>query len=48
MNEDLPAGLHTAVWDGKNDSGRAVSSGTYLYRLESGPQVLSRKMQLVR
>ncbi len=48
VNEDLPAGLHTAVWDGKNDSGRAVSSGTYLYRLESGPQVLSRKMQLVR
>jgi subtilisin-like proprotein convertase family protein len=48
VNEDLPAGLHTAVWDGNNESGRAVSSGTYLYRLESGTQVLSRKMQLVR
>ena len=48
VDADLPAGLHTAVWDGKNDSGRAVSSGTYLYRLESGQQVLSRKMLLVR
>jgi subtilisin family serine protease/subtilisin-like proprotein convertase family protein len=44
----LPTGLHKVVWDGKNGSGQAVSSGTYFYRLETGSQILSRKMLLVR
>lgn len=48
LDENLQAGSHTAVWDGKNGSGRAVSSGTYLYRLESGPEVQVRKMLLIR
>jgi len=48
LNEDLPTGSHTAVWDGKNGSGQAVSSGTYFYRLESGRQILARKMLLIR
>jgi len=48
LDENLSAGPHTAVWDGKNGSGRAVSSGTYLYRLESGPVVQVRKMLLLR
>jgi subtilisin family serine protease/subtilisin-like proprotein convertase family protein len=48
LDENLPAGPHTAVWDGKNGSGRAVSSGTYFYRLESGPVVQVRKMLLIR
>ena len=29
------AGSHTAVWDGRDDSGNAVSSGVYLARMES-------------
>lgn len=30
------AGYHTAVWDGRNDAGRAVAPGMYLGRLETG------------
>ena len=48
LDENLSAGPHTVVWDGKNGSGRAVSSGTYLYRLESGPVDQVRKMLLIR
>ena len=48
LDKNLQAGTHTAVWDGNNGSGRAVSSGTYLYRLESGPEVQVRKMLLIR
>lgn len=29
-------GNHTAMWDGRDDSGNAVSSGVYLARMESG------------
>ena len=48
LDENLTAGSHTAVWDGKDQSGQAVSSGTYLYRLESGSVVQARKMLLIR
>ncbi len=48
LDEDLPAGPHTLVWDGRNRSGQAVSSGTYFYRLESDQLVQARKMLLVR
>jgi subtilisin-like proprotein convertase family protein len=48
LDENLPAGPHGVVWDGLDRTGRAVSSGTYFYRLESGSEVLARKMLLIR
>ncbi|MFN8547536.1 MAG: S8 family serine peptidase [Candidatus Eisenbacteria bacterium] len=42
------AGEHSAVWDGRDDAGRPVSSGVYLYKLESGDYKSERKMLLVR
>lgn len=29
------AGYHTTVWDGKDEQGKTVASGTYLYRMEA-------------
>lgn len=45
----LPAGPHTATWDGRDDAGRAQASGTYLVRLrgEEGTET-GRKVMLVR
>jgi len=40
-------GIHTVVWDGKNDSGQKVSSGVYLYRLKAGSFVQTHRMMLV-
>jgi len=48
VSENLTAGSHTIRWDGRDDGGRSVSSGVYLYRLESGATVQERKMVLVR
>ncbi len=45
---DLPAGERSLVWDGRDNAGRAVSSGAYLARLQAGSQTATRKMILAR
>lgn len=41
-------GRYDIVWDGKNDQGVQVPSGMYIYRLEAGDFVQSKKMMLVK
>ena len=48
VDEDLGAGSHFVRWDGKDDGGRSVASGVYLYRLQHPTGVQERKMVLVR
>ncbi len=48
LESDLAAGPYSVNWDGRDLAGRAVSSGTYLYRLQNTGSVQQRKMQLVR
>jgi hypothetical protein len=43
-----PAGSHSVRWDGRDDNGRAVAAGVYLYQLRAGDKALTRKMVLVR
>ncbi len=47
LNEVRPAGTHSVVWDGRNESGRRLATGLYIYRLRSGSFVSTRKMLLV-
>ncbi len=42
------AGEHSAQWNGRDDRGVAVASGTYLYRLETPAGMRQRRMTLVR
>lgn len=42
------AGVHTAVWDGRDAAGRTMAAGVYLYRLEVGQQVVVRKMTFAK
>jgi hypothetical protein len=44
---DFKAGSHLAVWDGKDNLGREVGSGIYIYRLNADEATLSKKMLLV-
>lgn len=46
--QNQPAGIHRAVWDGRDAKGQAVASGIYLYRLKAGTFVQTRKMLLIR
>ena len=41
-------GRHEVTWNGRDAGGRQVASGVYLYRLESGKTVQTRRMTLVK
>jgi flagellar hook assembly protein FlgD len=43
-----PAGLHNAVWRGRDDRGRVVASGVYFYRLETDEGSFTGKMVLTK
>ena len=45
---ELEAGDHEIPWRGRDDSGRQVPSGTYLYRLESGAGSSAGTMVLIK
>jgi ligand-binding sensor domain-containing protein len=44
----LATGIHSIVWDGRNEEGIAVSSGIYIALLQTGNAISSRKMMLIR
>jgi hypothetical protein len=46
--DGLPAGPHTAVWDGRDADGHAVSSGVYFARLSAGGHTRATKMALLK
>ncbi len=48
LDEQRGAGRHTAVWDGRDDHGLAVASGTYVARLVAGEARQSLKLMLVK
>jgi flagellar hook assembly protein FlgD len=45
---DLPAGEHTAVWQGQDASGRPLPSGTYLAVLRTAGGVSATKLVLAK
>ena len=44
----VQAGTYKVEWNGKNNAGVQVSSGSYLYRLTSGNFVQSKKLILLK
>jgi hypothetical protein len=44
----VEAGYHSAEWDGLNNSGEAVASGVYFFRMRAGKMVKMRKAVLTR
>ena len=42
------AGEHRLSWDGRDDLGREVASGVYIYRLDVGEWAVHRRMLLLR
>ncbi len=42
------AGRHDVTWNGRDETGRSVSAGVYLYRFEAGNSVQTRRMTLIK
>ncbi len=47
-NKVQSAGSHKIRWNGTDLSGKAVSSGVYLYTLENAEMTITKKMILMR
>ncbi len=48
VNENLKAGEHNVVWNGKNTNNRKVASGVYFYRLTTSKKHLTHKMIMMK
>ena len=48
VQEHLPARRHEAIWNGQDDAGRRVASGTYVYMLVSGDYRATQKLVLLK
>jgi hypothetical protein len=48
IEEELGAGEHAAVWDGRDDLGEDAASGVYFYRVVTDGYMARRKMVLLR
>ncbi|MBT5420436.1 MAG: T9SS type A sorting domain-containing protein, partial [Candidatus Cloacimonetes bacterium] len=44
----MVAGFHSAVWNGKDDNGKKVASGVYLYRFKTAGIDQTKKMMLIK
>lgn len=48
VDSEHPAGSHRITWDGKDFSGKLLPSGVYLYKLQVGDEVETKRMTLIR
>jgi hypothetical protein len=44
VDKQLESGIHHIQWDGRDERGQNAVSGAYIYRLQMGNQILTRKM----
>ena len=48
VDREMNAGTYSVVWNGRDDAGRDVASGVYLYRIVAGEFAAKRRLLLVR
>ncbi|MBL7094528.1 T9SS type A sorting domain-containing protein [candidate division KSB1 bacterium] len=48
VNEEVDAGFHQVVWDARDVADLDLSSGVYIYHIQAGDFMESRKMMLIR
>jgi len=48
LNQDVNAGIYNITWNGVDNSGSKVATGTYIFRVVAGDNVVSKKMILLK
>ncbi|NLH93363.1 MAG: T9SS type A sorting domain-containing protein [Candidatus Cloacimonetes bacterium] len=48
VDSELSGGKHSVVWNGLDEAGKSVSSGVYLYKLETAGASQTRRMLLMK
>ncbi|HNQ43799.1 MAG TPA: T9SS type A sorting domain-containing protein, partial [Candidatus Cloacimonadota bacterium] len=48
LDKELGSGNHSLIWDGHDESRRAVASGIYLYRLETAKYQETKRMIMMK
>jgi hypothetical protein len=48
LDAELPAGPHEVLWDGRDDAGKTMPGGVYLYRLVTRVDSATRRMVLLK
>ena len=48
INQTHEAGYRSVIWDATNDYGKPVSAGIYLYQIQAGEYISTKKMVLLK
>ena len=48
VNQTQDAGYQSVIWDATNDYGKPVSAGIYLYQIQTGEYIQTKKMVLLK
>ena len=48
INQTQEAGYKSIIWNATNDYGKPVSAGVYLYQIQAGEFVQTKKMVLLK
>ena len=48
INDYIPAGAHSIVWNGLGKNGTMVPSGLYIYKISSARKSIQKKMVLAK
>jgi hypothetical protein len=48
VDDEMQAGSHSLRWDGRDEGGRRVANGTYLFKAETGAGVVTAKTVQLR
>ena len=48
INQTQEAGYKSVIWNATNDYGKPVSAGVYLYQIQAGEYISTKKMVLLK